>query len=184
MEKLHSYQGWGGRMHEWRDQIRERYANWREQHPEPVIELIKKGVRPSPSNDEYSHIYRSLHTAFRINLVSCDFYSNRRRWFSDSCVRTASIWRKKQINSNYSNRLQLRFLLFRFLFHCRFSAMKGPRLAWNWWKCQQPWWASSFRMLLKLHSFRQHCWALAFSISTWHWCGRCRHWLDFSSRQS
>lgn len=63
MEKLHTYQGWGGRIHELRDTIRERYTNWREEHPETVLELIKKGGRTASETqqtDEYSHIYRFL----------------------------------------------------------------------------------------------------------------------------
>lgn len=65
MEKLHSYQGWGGRLHEWRDDIKVRYANWREEHPETLIELVKKTAREqvvASANDpnDYSHIYRYL----------------------------------------------------------------------------------------------------------------------------
>lgn len=66
MEKLQAYQGWGGRYHEWRDNVRLRYSNWREEHPETLIELVKRNVRdqmtPGPgagaANDDFSHIYR------------------------------------------------------------------------------------------------------------------------------
>lgn len=63
MEKLHSYQGWGGRFHEWRDDLRARYDNWREEHPETVIELVKKVAREKAAysgeaTDDYSHVYR------------------------------------------------------------------------------------------------------------------------------
>lgn len=65
MEKLHSYQGWGGRMHEWRDDLRARYANWRESNPETVIELVKKKAREGVAAtaaendpDDFSHLYR------------------------------------------------------------------------------------------------------------------------------
>lgn len=63
MEKLHEYQGLAGRVHEWRDTIRERYTNWRQEHPETIIELIKKGGQSDGSRsnaDDYSHIYRFL----------------------------------------------------------------------------------------------------------------------------
>ncbi|XP_035778314.1 proton-associated sugar transporter A-like [Anopheles albimanus] len=33
MEKLHEYQGWSGRWHEWRTGVRQRCETWREQHP-------------------------------------------------------------------------------------------------------------------------------------------------------
>lgn len=68
MEKLHSYQGWSGRFNEWRDDVRCRYANWREEHPETLIELVKRVVREQaeartneaikPGEEDYSHIYR------------------------------------------------------------------------------------------------------------------------------
>lgn len=66
MDKLHSYQGWGGRYNEWRDDVKVRYANWRESNPETVIELVKKKAREqtdggsgrSDDPDDFSHIYR------------------------------------------------------------------------------------------------------------------------------
>lgn len=66
MEKLQEYQGWGGRYHEWRDNVRLRYSNWREEHPETVIELVKRNLREQASGtpgapggaDDYGHIYR------------------------------------------------------------------------------------------------------------------------------
>lgn len=70
MEKLHSYQGWSGRYHEWRENLRVRYANWREEHPETFFELVKKVARdqghpsagqrdpPDEKDDEFSHINR------------------------------------------------------------------------------------------------------------------------------
>lgn len=64
MEKLHSYQGWGGRIHEWRDDIKVRYENWRETHPETLIELVKKTARQQATEnsdpDDFSHIYRYI----------------------------------------------------------------------------------------------------------------------------
>lgn len=66
VDKLHAYQGWGGRLHEWRDNIRQRFGSWRETHADTsVIELVKRNVRDqtaanASSNDsnDYSHIYR------------------------------------------------------------------------------------------------------------------------------
>lgn len=62
MEKLHEYQGWGGRIHEWRDSIREKFSNWRDEHPGTVIEMVKKAtadaVRSDQDQNDYSHIYR------------------------------------------------------------------------------------------------------------------------------
>lgn len=63
MDKLHSYQGWIGRFHEWRESVRERFTNWRQENPETVIELLKKKVYDESANcssSDYSHIYRSL----------------------------------------------------------------------------------------------------------------------------
>lgn len=68
MEKLHSYQGWGGRFHEWRDDIRVRYANWREENPETVIELVKKvaieRATAGSDPDDFSHIYKYIFISF------------------------------------------------------------------------------------------------------------------------
>lgn len=65
MEKLHSYQGWTGRFHEWRDSLRERYASYKEQPiKETLIELVKNGIRADDSEnrtdneEDYSHVYR------------------------------------------------------------------------------------------------------------------------------
>lgn len=63
MEKLHSYQGWIGRLHEWQQSFRERFTNWRQENPETVIELLKKQVSnraTTRDNADYSHIYRSI----------------------------------------------------------------------------------------------------------------------------
>lgn len=63
MEKLHSYQGWIGRFHEWRESFRERLSNWRQENPETVIELLKKRVHSESSSRDvadFSHINRFL----------------------------------------------------------------------------------------------------------------------------
>lgn len=66
MEKLHEYQGWGGRFHEWRDDIRDRYTNWREGNPGTVIELVKKAavdaIQPNVDDEDFSHINRFADT--------------------------------------------------------------------------------------------------------------------------
>ncbi|XP_031631214.1 proton-associated sugar transporter A [Contarinia nasturtii] len=63
MEKLHSYQGWIGRFHEWRESFRERFSNWRQENPETIIELVKKKVYDESSTShghaDYSHLYRT-----------------------------------------------------------------------------------------------------------------------------
>lgn len=63
MEKLHEYQGWSGRLHEWRDGIRERISSFREQHPENLVEMAKTAASDQMKGntavgDDYSHIYR------------------------------------------------------------------------------------------------------------------------------
>lgn len=59
MEKLQAYQGWIGQFHEYRDSIRERFHNWREQNPENPIDLVKKYVTSDVDGD-LSHIYRFI----------------------------------------------------------------------------------------------------------------------------
>lgn len=61
MDKLHSYIGWIGRIHEFRDQIHERYKQAKEENPDNVIGLIKKLVQGDKENEDdadYSHIHR------------------------------------------------------------------------------------------------------------------------------
>lgn len=62
MEKLHEYQGWQGRIHEWRDGIRERISNWREQNPGSIVDSVKTSIADAIRSDrdpnDYSHIYR------------------------------------------------------------------------------------------------------------------------------
>lgn len=71
MDKLHSYQGWIGRFHEWREILRERYSSWRQENPQTIIELLQKQVHGEPSESydaDYSHIYR--YSIF-VNLYIC-----------------------------------------------------------------------------------------------------------------
>lgn len=63
MEKLHLYQGWIGRFHEWRDSVRTKYSFWRENHPESLMDFIKNSMHRKQENcneieTDYSHIYR------------------------------------------------------------------------------------------------------------------------------
>ncbi|XP_055385034.1 proton-associated sugar transporter A [Condylostylus longicornis] len=63
MEKLHDYQGWQGRLHEFRDNAKERFASFREQHPENLAEAAKNAalgtLKGNASADQdFSHIYR------------------------------------------------------------------------------------------------------------------------------
>lgn len=66
MEKLHDYQGWGGRFHEFRDNTKARFENWREEHPESMLELFKNTIHKHTSQNadsnaldvDYSHVYR------------------------------------------------------------------------------------------------------------------------------
>lgn len=69
MDKLHSYQGFSGRFHEWRDELKAKYANWREDHEgENLVDLSKALARNAAGNsaqggndkEDYSHIYRSV----------------------------------------------------------------------------------------------------------------------------
>ena len=68
MEKLHDYQGFSGRFHEWRDDLKAKFANWREDHEgESLVDLAKNSARKSAGSEtgggdkeDYSHIYRSV----------------------------------------------------------------------------------------------------------------------------
>lgn len=64
MDKLHSYQGFSGRLHEWRDDIKAKIATFREGHEgESLVDMTKSIARKSPGGqgdkEDYSHIYRS-----------------------------------------------------------------------------------------------------------------------------
>lgn len=69
MDKLHSYQGMTGRIHEVRDDLRTNYTNWRDQHPGSFIQLVKNAVYTEPGDGkdtdigsskeiDFSNIYR------------------------------------------------------------------------------------------------------------------------------
>lgn len=76
MEKLHSYQGFAGRCHGLRDEIRDKYLIWRENNPNGVVGFVKNSLcglsESGRENDlgehefgenagggrDFSHIYR------------------------------------------------------------------------------------------------------------------------------
>lgn len=65
MEKLHSYQGWSGRIHGIRDEIKSKVSNWKEEHEgENIVDLTKNYARKISTgrgdnrSDDFSHIYR------------------------------------------------------------------------------------------------------------------------------
>lgn len=64
-EKLYEYQGVAGRIHSIRDNLREKYASWKENNPNGVSGWVKEkcfSVKQSAGSgngiDDYSHIYR------------------------------------------------------------------------------------------------------------------------------
>ncbi|EDW81615.2 uncharacterized protein Dwil_GK10931 [Drosophila willistoni] len=63
MEKLHEYQGFTGRLHQVRDNIRDKYNNYKEQNPTNFVETAKNAALDqlkgnASANKDYSHIYR------------------------------------------------------------------------------------------------------------------------------
>ncbi|XP_018575326.1 proton-associated sugar transporter A [Anoplophora glabripennis] len=61
-EKLHEYQGNIGRLHEFRNVIREKYSHWKENKPQTILDFIRKQVVnvkcEQDENEDFSHIYR------------------------------------------------------------------------------------------------------------------------------
>lgn len=72
MDKLHEYQGWTGRFHEFKEGLRTKHAAWREQRPGGFTQYIRDRIIPpnqrqdiidpnapwGESNVDFSHIYR------------------------------------------------------------------------------------------------------------------------------
>lgn len=63
MEKLNEYQGWTGRLHEFRDNVKEKCRE--NSHGNVVQALIQRCLSTGPASDgeagnepDYSHIYR------------------------------------------------------------------------------------------------------------------------------
>lgn len=82
MDKLHEYQGTSGRFEEWKNNIKEKYANWKEEHEnESLVDIginfAKSATSKSPGNEsenDFSHIYRSVNNFFHryipeINII-------------------------------------------------------------------------------------------------------------------
>ncbi|XP_034475477.1 proton-associated sugar transporter A [Drosophila innubila] len=62
MEKLHEYQGLTGRLHQWRDNIREKFST-NQENSTSFLEKVKSTARDqlkgnASANADYSHIYR------------------------------------------------------------------------------------------------------------------------------
>lgn len=62
MEKLHEYQGLTGRLHQWRDNIREKYST-NQENSTSFLERVKSTAKDqlkgnASANADYSHIYR------------------------------------------------------------------------------------------------------------------------------
>lgn len=81
MDKLHSYQGFSGRFHEWRDDLKAKYSNWREDHEgENLVDLTKTLARNAAGNsaqggndkEDYSHIYRSVAS---LKIIASQFHA-------------------------------------------------------------------------------------------------------------
>ncbi|XP_059056736.1 proton-associated sugar transporter A [Achroia grisella] len=51
-EKLHEYQGFTGRLHSARDRYKERWSQWKEQHPQGVKDVIRETLFGIPSSEE------------------------------------------------------------------------------------------------------------------------------------
>lgn len=60
MDKLHSYQGFSGRLHEWRDDLKAKFSSWREDREgDNLTKQLGQGGKGSAEEADYSHIYRS-----------------------------------------------------------------------------------------------------------------------------
>ncbi|XP_026496679.2 proton-associated sugar transporter A [Vanessa tameamea] len=51
-DKLNEYQGVTGRLHSTRDKCKERWAQWKEEHPQGVKEAVREALYAIPSSDE------------------------------------------------------------------------------------------------------------------------------------
>ncbi|CAH1374088.1 membrane-associated transporter protein [Tenebrio molitor] len=59
MEKLHRYEGFVGRLHTIRDNVKDRWSVWREQNPGTITEILhQKCSSPAEVHHDFSHIYR------------------------------------------------------------------------------------------------------------------------------
>lgn len=51
-DKLHEYQGFTGRLHGARDRCKERWSQWKEQHPRGMKEAFKDSLFGIPNSDD------------------------------------------------------------------------------------------------------------------------------------
>ena len=51
-DKLNEYQGVTGRLHSTRDKCKERWAQWKEEHPQGVREAVREALFAIPSSDD------------------------------------------------------------------------------------------------------------------------------------
>ncbi|XP_067620842.1 proton-associated sugar transporter A-like isoform X2 [Eurosta solidaginis] len=63
MEKLHDYQGVSGRMHDWRESLKEKIVGFKEGNKVNIFEIAKNTVSDQLKGNksafqDYSHIYR------------------------------------------------------------------------------------------------------------------------------
>lgn len=63
MEKLHDYQGLTGRFHQWKDNIKESYNEFRSERPTNIVEIVKSAVNRqlkgnASANNDFSHVFR------------------------------------------------------------------------------------------------------------------------------
>lgn len=70
MDKLHSYQGFSGRLHEWRDDLKAKFSSWRDDREGD--NLTKNGVDEA----DYTHIYRS--EKFDVTTAAFQDYKKRK----------------------------------------------------------------------------------------------------------
>lgn len=86
MEKLHEYQGITGRLHQWRDNIKEKYSSINQENSTNIFEKAKNTALDqlkgnASANADYSHIYRYeifqiLSTLRMYNLETVHFISS------------------------------------------------------------------------------------------------------------
>lgn len=120
MEKLHSYQGCAGRFHEWRDDLKAKFANWREDHEgESLVDLAKNSARKTATSEtgvgekeDYSHIYRSAMHSSSISL-SVDVENRKKKKKIDKIAQHGA----KLIEFHFKSKLMSWDREFRFVFY-------------------------------------------------------------------
>lgn len=57
--KLYDYQGFTGWWHGFRDNVREKFLEWREKHPNGLLNFKRDNTNSGNDNNlDFSHIYR------------------------------------------------------------------------------------------------------------------------------